>query len=172
MRTAALLVLTMSMGASAGAQEPSTSKPQEAAPPAVARPAAQLMNIRLELTITDTRGTAAPTSKTVTMVLADRASGRIRTTGEVRMADRSRLPITLNVDAQPEITRDNRVKVSLTLEYKPQASESETEERATTSIGESMTVILDDGKPLVVSQSADPHTDRKVKIEMKATFLK
>jgi hypothetical protein len=171
MSAAALLALTMAMGLTAQAQE-APSKVQEPVQPVVARPAAQLMNVKLELTITDSRGAAAATSKTVTMVLADRASGRIRTTGEVRMADRSRLPIILNVDAQPEITRDNRVKVSVTLEYKPQASESETEERATTSLGESMTVILEDGKPLVVSQSADPYGDRKVRIEMKATFLK
>lgn len=51
-------------------------------------------------------------------------------------------------------------------------ADSASEERPTASIGESMTVILDDGKPLIVSQSADPHTDRKVRIEMKATFLK
>jgi len=130
------------------------------------------MNIRLEFTITDSRATATPTSKTVTMVLSDRANGRIRTQGEVRTQDGRRLPITLNLDAQPEITRDNRVKVNVTLEYKPQAGESESEERTTTSIGEAMTVILNDGKALVVSQSADPHSDRKVKIEMKATFLK
>ena len=155
-------------------QEPAVpgAKPQEGPQPNIPRSVGQLMNIRLELTITDARGAAAPTSKTVTMVLSDRASGRIRTQGEVRTADGRRLPITLNVDAQPEVTRDNRVKVYVTLEYKPQAGESESEERTTTGISESMTVILDDGKPLVVSQSADPHSDRKVKIEMKATFLK
>jgi len=180
--SAVVLALVAMSGAAAKAQEQSAasrqepaqsgSKPQEGPQPNIARAAGQLMNIRLDLTITDARGAAAPTSKTVTMVLADRASGRIRTQGEVRTPDGRRLPITLNVDAQPEVTRDNRVKVYVTLEYKPQAGEGESEERATTSISESMTVILDDGKPLVVSQSADPHSDRKVKIEMKATFLK
>ncbi len=150
----------------------SGSKPQEGPQPNVPRAVGQLMNIKLELTITDSRGTAASTSKTVTMVLSDRANGRIRTQGEVRTADGRRLPITLNVDAQPEITRDNRAKVYVTLEYKPQAGEGDTDDRGTTGISESMTVILDDGKPLVVSQSADPHSDRKVRIEMKATFLK
>ena len=180
--SAVVLVLVAVSGVAAKAQEQSASsrqepvqpgsKPQEAPQPNIPRAVGQLMNIRLELTITDARGAAAPTSKTVTMVLADRASGRIRTQGEVRTPDGRRLPITLNVDAQPEVTRDNRVKVYVTLEFKPQAGEGESEERATTSISESMTVILDDGKPLVVSQSADPHSDRKVKIEMKATFLK
>ena len=179
--SAVVLVLVAMSGVAAKAQESASSrqepaqpgaKPQEGPQPNIPRAVGQLMNIRLELTITDARGAAAPTSKTVTMVLADRASGRIRTQGEVRTPDGRRLPITLNVDAQPEVTRDNRVKVYVTLEYKPQAGEGESEERASTSISESMTVILDDGKSLVVSQSADPHSDRKVKIEMKATFLK
>jgi hypothetical protein len=41
-----------------------------------------------------------------------------------------------------------------------------------TDISESLTVILEDGKPLVVSQSADPGSDRKVRVEIKATILK
>ena len=32
--------------------------------------------------------------------------------------------------------------------------------------------MLEDGKPLVISQSADPATDRKVKVEVKATILR
>lgn len=173
-----LLVLT---AAAAGAQSQSQSA-QGAVPKAPepvvqvnaasARQPAQLVNIKLELTITDQRGAAPPTSKTVTLVVADRASGRIRTQGEVRMPNQRAVNINLNVDAQPEITRDNRVRMSIVLEYKPQVGEGDTEDRATTSILESMTVILEDGKPLLVSQSADPYSDRKVKVEAKATFLK
>jgi hypothetical protein len=170
--TTALLTWIAFPAIAALPQEQNAARPQEGPLPNIPRPVGQLMNIKLEFTFTDSRGSATPTSKTVTMVLSDRANGRIRTQGEVRQPDGRRLPITLNVDAQPEITRDNRVKVNVTLEYKPQAAEGESEERATTSIGESMTVILEDGKPLLVSQSADPHSDRKVKIEMKATFLK
>jgi hypothetical protein len=33
-------------------------------------------------------------------------------------------------------------------------------------------VILQNGKPLVVSQAADPTTDRKMTVEVKATILK
>lgn len=180
-----LLVLS---AAAAGAQSqssqptvPKAPEPVVQANAASARQPAQLVNIKLELTITDQRGAAPPTSKTVTLVVADRASGRIRTQGQVRIPEQGRgvvgppgqtTPITLNVDAQPEITRDNRIRVAITLEYKPQAGDGDTEERATTSISESLTVILDDGKSLLVSQSADPYSDRKVKIEAKATLLK
>jgi hypothetical protein len=39
-------------------------------------------------------------------------------------------------------------------------------------INQSQTVILQSGKPLVVSQAADPISDRKVLVEVKATVLK
>jgi hypothetical protein len=132
---------------------------------------AQNANIRLELTITDQRGTATPISKTVTMVIADRNNGRIRTSGDVRTPAGYR-PVTLNVDGSATMLRDSRVHVVVTLEFRPTISEGASEESTTPSISESISVILDDGKPLVVSQSADPHTDRKVRVELKATILK
>ena len=60
----------------------------------------------------------------------------------------------------------------LTIEYRPVAAETESESSTTPNINESLTVILDDGKPMVVSQSADPVTNRKVKVEAKITLLK
>jgi hypothetical protein len=160
-------------------QEAEQTKPQEK-PPARTEPVrseqaprgpAQLANVRLELTISDQQGTAAAVTKTVTMVMADRGQGRIRTQGDIRTPQGYR-PITLNVDAIPEFTRDGRVRVQFTLEYRPTVGEGTTVETAQTNISETLTVLLEDGKPLVVSQSADPYTDRKVKVELKATILK
>ena len=42
----------------------------------------------------------------------------------------------------------------------------------TTGIHENLAMILDNGKPLVVAQSADPVGDRQVTIEVKATILR
>ena len=39
-------------------------------------------------------------------------------------------------------------------------------------INERLTVIVQDGKPLVISQAADPGSDRKVTVELKAAALK
>jgi hypothetical protein len=39
-------------------------------------------------------------------------------------------------------------------------------------MNQSLTVILQSGKPLIVSQAADPVSDRKVVVEVKATILK
>ena len=132
---------------------------------------AKPVNVRLDLTITDQRGDTPAISKTVTMTLADRHNGRIRTQGDVRTPQGFR-PVILNVDANATIVQGDRARVMLTLEYRPVAAEAENERNTTPNINESLTVILDDGKPMVVSQSADPVTDRKVKVEAKITLLK
>ena len=131
----------------------------------------QPVNVRLDLTITDQRGDVPAISKTVTMTLADRHHGRIRTQGDVRTPQGFR-PVILNVDANATIVQGGRARVMLTLEYRPVAAEAENERNTTPNINESLTVILEDGKPMVVSQSADPVTDRKVKVEAKITLLK
>jgi hypothetical protein len=84
--------------------------------------------------------------------------------------------VILNVDGNASIIQGGRARVMLTIEYRPVERAFDTgagNERSTApNINESLTVILDDGKPMVVSQSADPVTDRKVKVEAKITLLK
>ena len=41
-----------------------------------------------------------------------------------------------------------------------------------TELNQSLTVVLQTGKPLIVSQAADPVSDRKIIVEVKATVLK
>ena len=138
-------------------------------------PGSNNTNVRLELTITDQRTEGPPVTKTVTAtVVADRSPVRIRTSGAVRTPMGMR-DVVLNVDAIPSLVNVisvTKVRVSLTIEYRPVALESDTEKTTTPSINESLTAVLEDGKPLLISQSADPATDRKVKIEVKATILR
>ena len=94
------------------------------------------------------------------MLIEDRQSGRIRT---------GRGNASLNVDGRPEILREGRIRVNLSLEYAPQDGP---DRAAPTPIQESVTALLEDGKALVVSQSADPSGDRKVRLEVKATIVK
>ena len=93
------------------------------------------------------------------LLVEDRHGGRIRT---------GRNNLALNVDASVEIVRDNRVRVLLSLEYTPQ----EAGQGAQMAISETVATLLEDGKPLVVSQSADPSSDRKVRVEIKATIVR
>jgi hypothetical protein len=154
-------------------QKPAQPAPDKPTEPAVQVPRtpAQLANIRIELTITDQRGTQPAGPKTVSMLVADRFNGRIRTSGNARVGNAFQ-PIVLNVDALPEILKDGRIRVQVSLEYRAQTAEGTQEDNQPANLTEAFSVILEDGKSLLVTQSADPATDRKVKIEMKATTLK
>jgi hypothetical protein len=131
------------------AQDP---PPAQADKPAVS-PALAATNVRVELTLTeDGEGAAAP--KTVSMLVTNRELGRIRS--GVSGA-------SLNVDARPMILDDGRVRVMLTIEYAP---------GNLSPMSQSMTTVLTSGKPLVVSQSADPKSTRRVQAELTATIVK
>ena len=177
----ALLAGLALVGTRANAQEkpaaPSKA-PTETAPAKPAPVEGMPVNVRLEITITDQRGTAEPIVKTVTKTVADRSWIRIRTGADVQTKLGFR-PVVLNIDSFPRVipnpgtqTPSNKLKVDLTIDYRPVAAESDSEKSTTPSINESLTIILEDGKPMVISQSADPATDRKVKVEAKATILK
>jgi hypothetical protein len=162
MKLGLIAVTSLVLGAAMSAQQagpPKPASPEQAQSTPPARTAAQLANIRIELTITDQRSDVQTPPKTVTLLIEDRQSGRIRT---------GRNSVALNVDARPEIVRDNRVRLLLSLEYTPQ----DTDRSSPMAISESVAALLEDGKPLVVSQSADPSSDRRVRVEVKATILR
>lgn len=142
------------------AQDVPASQPAAASQPPARSTAAQLANIRLELTILDQRSDTSGTPKVVTMLVEDRQSGRIRT---------GRGNTNLNVDGRAEVLREGRIRVVLGLEYTPQEGP---DRGAATPLLESITALLEDGKALVVSQSADPAGDRKVRLEVKATIVR
>ena len=132
----------------------------------------QLINLKLEFTITDQIGSAAPVRKTITMNVADGESGRIRTNAEVFRKNTSPGSVPLSIDARPEV-EGNKIRLNASLEYQllnePTAPEMQV---GKTLISQSVTSILNDGVQTVLSQSADPLTDRKVTLEVKATIVK
>ena len=160
--------------------KPAAEQPKEPAKAIDPRDAGLPVNVRLEITITDQRGGAEPIVKTVTKTVADRSWIRIRTGADVQTKLGFR-PVVLNIDSFPRVIPQpgsggsqpsNKLKVDMTIEYRPVAGEADTEKSTTPTINESLTIILEDGKSMVISQSADPATDRKVKVEAKATILK
>lgn len=155
-------------------------KPQPVTP----REPPQLMNIRIELTITDQTGPGEPSRKVVTMHVADQRTGSVRTRGWV-MTAQGRRDVEINVDASPHILKDGAVRVDLGLEYQPigtagpppmRAAEAvapqTTPESAQTTLNERISTILESGKPLVISQAADPASDRRISVEAKATIVR
>ena len=151
----ALLAFTLALASATGAvaQEPDPAqKPAPQQQPS--RPGPQAINIRIDLELTEEGDGAAP-AKTVTMLVADQHQGRARATGP---------SASLNVDARPEILRDGRVRVQVSLEYRPDGNAA--------IISQTLSAVLTSGKPLLVSQSADPKGTRRVKAELTATVLK
>jgi hypothetical protein len=145
-------------------------------------------NVKLDLIITDTY-TGTPVKKTVSMLIMNGSNGMIRTAN--RLATGSN--VGLNVDAAATIYQGGLITVRVTFEYTPaqappilnpqnreqiDAIRAQQAERGLSptsqpaELHESLSVVLQDGKPLLVSQSADPTTDRKVTVEVMATILK
>lgn len=176
---APLAALLIAPGPAAAQAEKSPTPPPAAQPGQIPqqqpRPPAQMVNIRLDLTIsvTEPKGTAPAWSKAIFLHVVDRGAGRIRTgrTASAASANFSD-PTTpvLNVDATPEILRDGRIRVSMTFEFRPARGPSDPLEPI--HINERVAAILEDGKPLIVSQTVDPSSDRLIRVDLKATTLK
>ena len=161
---------------SASGQEKPAIPPSPAPQPAPAPTPAfrffgQPVAVRIELTITDQVGTAAPVKKMMTMMAADGERASVRSMNRAPGQNGA----TFNVDAKPMLTED-KIRLDLSISYDaPEAPQPGTPEKAaswSTLLQESMGVILENGKPTVISQSADPRTDRKVSVEVRATILK
>lgn len=146
---------------------PAPQAPAESSPPRRAR--GQDVNVQVELTITDQTGSAAPEKKTVSLLVADGISGRIRSSGP---SGPSGAPgATLNIDARPLLVANDKILLELTVEYWPPAR-GEAGGFRPANLNESLSVLLQNGKPLVISQAADPSTDRKMTVEVRASIVK
>lgn len=145
-------------------------KVEETAGPKFTR---SLTNVQIELTLSDQIGTQAPEKKTVSMIVASGNWGKVRSAGSVRPIGDAPYNVELNVDARPFVSMDGPIQLEITLVYSPSTADvRDTIKSRPTGLNQSLTVILQSGKPLVISQAADPVSDRKVVVEVKATTLK
>jgi hypothetical protein len=127
-------------------------------------------NIKVELTITDQSGPAPASKRTVSMMVADRSSGSVRSQGQAMGGGRT---ATLNADASPIILEDGQMRLQLGLEYLPKPSgETENLLAHPGSLNQRITLIVQSGKPTIVSQASDPNSDRKMTVELTATIQK
>ena len=174
-----LCVAVVLCGTPASGQTPAPApQPKQAGlppPPPVPPPPSRAVNIQLELTITDLMGANAPVKKSVTLIASDGTFGRIRSAANARPNDRTGVvAVELNIDARPTILQGESIRMECTIEYKPLSSVTggDPSLMSPTSLNQNMNVILQNGKPLVVSQAADPISDRKIIVEARATVLK
>jgi hypothetical protein len=141
-----------------GAQQP--QRPVPPGPPPVtpgAQPQANTwQNIKIDLTITDAASATSQLRKVLILHIADGRQGQVRSQSEQGL---------INVDARPQIRPDGKtILLQLTVEYRQGVSGS--------LFSESLSAMVIDGKPMVLSQTADPSGDRKVSVEVLATIQK
>jgi hypothetical protein len=184
-RVAAVCVLALSITATAAAQEPvrppaETAKPRPADVPPKAEAPGQPVNVKLDFTILDQSGAGEPARRTVTLIVADRSAGSIRSIGNSVRA-------TLNVDATPHILANGSIRVQVGLEYNPRQVNAPADKvklpggevaevggpgAGGSALNQRTAIVLVPGKPLVLSQAADPLSDRKITVEVRAEILK
>jgi len=160
-------------------QRPGTTRPSPAPPPppgvlaveATRRVRGRELNLQVEITISDQSGTLAPEKKVVSMLVADSTMGRIRASADAQRAGMGMVGTGLNVDARPSVLEGDRILLELTVEYTPLREGGQVTQRPTI-LNESLSVILQNGKPMIVSQAADPVTDRKMTVEVRASIMK
>jgi hypothetical protein len=120
------------------------------------------INIRYDVVLRDDGGPQTQT-KTVTL---------LTTLGDVSSIRVNPGPTVLNVDAWPIAHRDGRVRTRFGIEYNPPNADRPESPVPTMSIRETVFVWLESGKPMMVSQSVDPRSDRRLTVEVTATVVK
>jgi hypothetical protein len=189
-----LVLLMLACASTAAAQLAGEPPPAKPAPPAAVpvQPArrGQLANVKVDVTITDQVATKPPVVKTFSVVVADSRQGMVRTDSEAPRLASGEGPtqnVPLHVDARPSIEEGGKIRLGLGLTYSllgriepdltglnesqkvPVARQAQL---GTTNVRENLELVLENGKPMVVAQSADPLSDRKVTVEVKATILR
>ena len=154
-----------------------TASPKPSPEAAKAKPApaehreGQSVNVRLDIKLTERHATGDPVIRAVSMTVADHRNGMIRASAGTQPSGDAFRPAALNVDASPFI-EDGKVRVSLGLEYNVTESSPNPIGLPLRAIREQLVVILENGRPLVVADSADPVSDRRLQVEVTATILR
>lgn len=148
----------------------------------------KLVNVKFELTITDHTATGSPLTKSIMWLLADGFESRVRSTGVVHQQEKSDngpdgppmvftralFEVELNVDSSVQVLEPDTLRAAFTIQYTPGIAGSIAPSGTVkpSPLNESVTVILKSGKPLVITQAADPVSDRKIDVQVTATILR
>ena len=121
----------------------------------------QLVNIQIDITLMVEGGSEGGARKVLTLTLADRQEGSVRSTdrnpGVAGAA-------TLNLDARPIVQPNGRVLTRIGLEFQSGNDVPFVQVRAQP--------LLESGKALRISRAVSPKGDRAVTVEVTATVLK
>jgi hypothetical protein len=161
-------------------------------------------NVRLEVTISYQVGNAAPVKRTATLTVADQGSGSLRSGNQVAVPSTTSyapapaatkgdgaapapppMPTTsfsyrsvgLNVDARNVYIQGNKARLNLSVEFSAideKTADSAGRPPSFPTFSQNLSLILENGKPIVVGQSSDyvDNVERKQSVEVKATILR
>ena len=148
-----MIVLALCVGATAHAQQEAQPTPPQ--------PAQRNddINVRYEIRILEEGGPAPSTTKTVSMTATLLEVSAVRAQGSRN---------ELNVVVTPTRLLDERVRTKIGIEYTPQSGQG----AGLLNLRQTVNVWLESGTPMVVSQAADPLSDRRLTVEVTATVLK
>lgn len=143
----------------------------QVAPAREPEPPGKAVNIQVELTISDQMGTETPEKKVVSFAVADGTPGRVRASGATLIQGNT-VPLDLNVDARPRLLAGDAIRLELTVQYVPVSPGKPEPGPRPTNLNQSLTVILQSGKPMTISRAADPASNRRITVDVTATVLK
>jgi hypothetical protein len=187
MRTALIAILGIFLAAGANAQQTqtqtgrgqtqTTTQTPRPIPPAVVQPPgrqaqpapntpqppAMPVNIKIDVVVIDQAGGQTKREQ-VSLTTGDRDAANSRTSGGN--------PGFFNVDVQPFVSGmpTGKVRVRVAIDYQPSPAEPPAPKATRKQM--QFTLVLDDGKMMVASDTTDPASDRRVRVEVTATILK
>ena len=135
-------------------------------PPAAPRPPGQMINVRIDVTLSDSKGT----HKTLTMTVADGESGMNRTTSVLPVGQAGG-DYSFNADARPSVI-GNKVRLGLTADAVVPVENDKASPANGGRLGlrQSQTLILNDGESVEIARAADPVSDRVFALSVKVTI--
>jgi hypothetical protein len=139
---------------------PAAPAPPAPPAPALPDPAGQLLNIQVDVTIVAEAPGQAAVKKLVSLTVADRQNGMVRSNDTRNPGSGD----TLNVDVQPTVQRNGQILTRVGVEYANAKEPPVVMLRAQP--------LLESGRPLLISRAASPNGDRTVTVEVVARILK
>jgi hypothetical protein len=155
---------------------PPQALPPPARAPAEARVSSATRNVQVDVKVT-LRGTGTPVTKQMSLVAADGEQALGRSGIDVPVPSGGSFTyrgVGTNVDARPRILEAGKIGLNLKLNFSA-VLKVEGQDAARPSFGNAtveMYLVLESGRPLVMTQAADGEIGREFNVEVKATILK
>ena len=134
------------------------------APPAPPRPIGQMLNVQIEVTLSDTKGTP----KAVVLTVADGEMGQNRTNSASNAGTgTSYQTFSFNADARPTIV-GNKIRLYLSAEANiPSSPDAKAGAAANLNLRQQQTLVLNDGDSAEIARASDPLSDRSFVLSVK-----